>query len=297
MSKDMERKSNVILTCCCAKYAGFLLDHWLPSLQENVDLRNIDVVILDYGLTDAQRGELDSRGVYYFASEKNGFVSNVRYRDIVRLVDAFGYRRILSCDGGDIIFQSDISELFQDDGDLFRAAAEEIRTPFFESIINLDDVRPELRRGMLEFLYGKPIFNCGAVLGSATAFRAFWNEYQKSVRSFDCYGVDQLIFNFYAYNHGIKPLDFKHNFVLVAAKTRFQIRHGKFYDQANRLIPVVHNAGGSDAYRLVDAFGYGPERNRRRSLMPAFVKIGVWMLNQVNATKQRFTTGGAKAAR
>jgi len=46
---------HLIATCSDARYGDFLLQHWLRSLQASVDLHDIDVAVLDYGLTPQQR--------------------------------------------------------------------------------------------------------------------------------------------------------------------------------------------------------------------------------------------------
>jgi len=47
-------------------YADFrrrlLVNHWLRSLKENVDLRDVDILVHDYGLTDAQVKQLRELG-------------------------------------------------------------------------------------------------------------------------------------------------------------------------------------------------------------------------------------------
>ena len=38
---------NVIITCCNAKYGDSLVNNWLKSLKENVNLSNVDLVVID----------------------------------------------------------------------------------------------------------------------------------------------------------------------------------------------------------------------------------------------------------
>lgn len=280
-------KPYVITTCCDAKYGDFLIEHWLRSLRENVDLSRIDVVVLDYGLTDAQRATLGERGVRCLPCERNGFVCNLRYRDIVRLLDEAPYEQILSVDAGDVIFQSDISHLFELEPEHFRAVREEFPIPFFEALIEHDDVRPEHLQNMLDYLYDKRMLNCGVLLGSAARFREFWLEYQRLCHAFDCFGVDQFAFNYYAYRGGCyRALEPQYNFVLVSAWRPYRIRDGVFRDGEGRIIPIVHNAGNKPWSRAIDRFGYGPDRNRRKVVGAFLVRAGIFWLRLWTAFKR-----------
>ena len=116
---------HVIITSSDAKYGNFLLNHWLRSLLENVQLYNTDVVVLDYGLNGDQRRRLSSAGIMVHPSLANGNITNIRYRDMARFLDGRSYDQVLSVDGGDIIFQGDISHLFDRDKSEFRGVCEE----------------------------------------------------------------------------------------------------------------------------------------------------------------------------
>lgn len=50
---------NAIFTGCSIKYGDFLADHWYRSLKDNVDLSNIDVIILDYGLSETKKSKVN----------------------------------------------------------------------------------------------------------------------------------------------------------------------------------------------------------------------------------------------
>ncbi len=82
------------------------------------------------------------------------------------------------------------------------------------------------------------------------------------------WGTLQLVLNYLLYSHGFVELPPRYNFVLMTAKSKYRIREGRFYDGAGELIPLVHNAGGSDKLRFVRDFGYGPGCNRPRRIMP-----------------------------
>jgi hypothetical protein len=273
----------VIVTGCDAKYGDFLIEHWLRSLQENVDLRKIDVVVLDYGLSDGQRATLRERNVRCLLCQKDGHVCNLRYRDIVRLLDETEYEQVLSVDAGDVIFQANVSHLFEFEQEHFRAVAEEFRTPFFEAVLDLSEVREEHRQTMLDYLHGKPMLNTGVLLGPANKYREFWREFQRYCQGFACYGVDQFIFNYYAYSRGVfRSLAMRYNFVLVTAQRSFRIRQGVFYDESGGVIPIVHNAGNKDWIRSIERFGYGPNRNHRKTVSPIVVRWGSYAIRAWN---------------
>ena len=46
---------HVMITSGDERYGDFLMDHWLVSLLDNVDLGNIDVYVIDFGLRKEQR--------------------------------------------------------------------------------------------------------------------------------------------------------------------------------------------------------------------------------------------------
>ena len=54
--------THVIVTSSDSRYGDFLVRHWGRSLKTNVDLRDIDVVVLDYGLTAIQRQGVEALG-------------------------------------------------------------------------------------------------------------------------------------------------------------------------------------------------------------------------------------------
>ncbi len=267
---------HAIVTCCDARYSGFLLDHWLVSLQRNVDLTDVDVVVLDYGLTDEQRGALAERGVLTFSCARDGVVCNVRYRDICRLLDEHPYDQILSVDGGDVIFQADIRPLFDEDPDSFRAAPEERQIAYFHTLADQADLPAARFEEILASLEGRPLVNAGFLIGPARKYRTFWEEYRREASSFDRFGMDQMLLNHVLYRDGFVALDRRYNFVVHTALSPYTIEEGVFLDDERVPIPVVHNAGQSDRTRAIRDFGYGADRNRRRWLARLRIRLMAW---------------------
>jgi hypothetical protein len=268
-----------IVTASDLHCGEFLLTHWLTSIEANVRLGQIDIVVLDYGLTAEQRRELRARGVVVYPCVKDGFVGNLRYRDIVRLCDERGYEQVMSVDASDVIFQADCSGLFDIEPTYFRAVAEGIRTPFFESFIDRSDVHPVCDAEILRDLRWSPQINSGMVIGPASSFREFWEYYLGACHSFNCYGVDQYIFNHYAYSRDtVRLVDERYNFIPVSSKQHYRIVKGTFVDRRGELFPIVHNAGGKTWMRAIARFGYGPTRNRWKWFLSMILHIGVGYL-------------------
>lgn len=264
---------HAIVTACDARFGDFLLGHWLVSLRANVDLAGVDVVVLDYGLTDAQRRELAAREVLVYPCVHDGVISNLRYRDICRLLDQRDYDQILSVDGGDVIFQANIRPLFDRHTDRFRAVPEQRRIPFHELVVPRSDLAPERFREILACLEDRPMVNAGVLFGPAWKFREFWQFYRRESHAFDCFGMDQLLLNYVLYRDGFVALDRGFNFVLVTAAPGWTVRNGVFEDAGGAVIPVVHNAGNVESMRAIREFGYGAARNRRRRLVPLRIRL------------------------
>ena len=221
-------------------------------------------MVLDYGLATIHRQKLASRGVNIIKCLKDGFIGIIRFRDIDRLAAETNYEQILLVDAGDIIFQADISHLFRKDVNCFRIVPEELHTTFYEKNVGRNDVcLSSFFNKMLSYLKNKPILNCGFVLGSPEKFRDFWQRYQQHCKGTECFGTDQMFFNYVVYQDGFEPLEQRYNFVLITSKSPYSIREGVFYDDHGEIIPVVHNAGGRDKTRVINRFGYGRDRNKK----------------------------------
>jgi len=78
----MEKKF-VIITSSDLKFGDFLINHWLKSLLNNIDCKLVDIVILDYGLSEKQYRILLSKNVKIVKCIRDGCVNNLRYRDML----------------------------------------------------------------------------------------------------------------------------------------------------------------------------------------------------------------------
>jgi hypothetical protein len=291
-------KKHAIFTATDGGRASFVLDHWLASLQKNVNLTDIDVHVLGYGLSDAQQAELQTRGVECHTCVKDGQVGDIRIRDIASISSSRNYDQVLMVDSSDLIFQKDISPLFEQDKDQFRCVCEELSVPIHHVFMNLADFPVEVRRHVLAFLYDKPVVNIGFVLGPPSKFSLVWQTFRDLGVGYQYYCTDQLLMNYVFYRDGFRALDSKYNFVLVSMISPFTIREGFFYDAAGEVIPVVHNAGMKNFSRKIGNFGYGPTYNQKRPFASTFTRClihagNVW--KQVIYGLKRYNSGMAQA--
>jgi hypothetical protein len=272
-------KRYAIFTACDEFRIDFLRTHWLPSLQENVDLTHIDVNVLDYGLTDEHRAELQAQGVSCHRCVKDGHPGTVRVRDVARIAAELNYDQVLAVDSGDLIFQADVSPLFEQDKNQFRAVCEELNVPIHHVFMDRSDFPPPVRRRVLSFLYDKPVINGGFLLGPVAKFRAFWEKFAELGVGHRCFCTDQMVLNYMLHQEGFKPLEKRYNFVALSMLSRISIRRGVIYDEQGRVIPVVHNAGMKDFAHRIGNFGYGPQYNCRRWFAPAFTRYLIFWGN------------------
>jgi hypothetical protein len=259
--------THVIITSSDSRYGDFLVRHWGRSLKTNVDLRDIDVVVLDYGLTSIQRQGVEALGFQIRSGERDGHVVNVRFRDTRDWLRKSSYDQVLMIDGGDILFQSDIRHLFERDKQQFRAACEDLLVPAFAQYVSTEDFEPAVYQEIYSFLERRPLINCGFVLGPREKMIGLCDVCCEKAMSLNRAGVDQLVTNYHLYRQGFVALACGYNFVLVSTRRKYKIRDGQFVDTEGGLIPVVHNAGMG--FRLFRNFGFGPSCNRKDRVLAA----------------------------
>ena len=139
----MTTRKHAIVSLSDAVCGDFAIEHWHSSLVDNVNLKDIDVIVLDYGLTPKQRKCLESKGVECRASEKNGWIGTMLWRDLAGLLKERDYDQVLTTDAGDIIFQADIRHLFEQDKDSYRAVCEDFDTCIHDVVMSRKDFDPE----------------------------------------------------------------------------------------------------------------------------------------------------------
>jgi len=253
-------KKHVIITSIDHRYGEFFIEHWLPSLQTNVLLKNIDVIVIDYGLTTRQKGALIKNGVKQHAGHKKGHVVFSRFIDAGIILDKTSYDQVLFVDGGDIIFQSDISELFKQNASAFRIVPQDMEVLFHEIFIPGNFSSKHIDT-IYKFLKNKPVLNAGFVLGPRLKFIELCKNIQRLIINTNAYGPDQVALNYLLHKERLVLLDKKYNFMLDSVREGFMLKDGVFYLKNGDIIPVVHNSGNISFWRPIDHFGYGKRYN------------------------------------
>jgi len=260
----MQPKPFVLYAASDKKYGDFLIDHWYRSLRDHVDLSEIAVRILDYGLSTAQRYYLNHEGATTVPCVKDGHVAVVRFRDLARDLRTTNHSQVLAVDGGDVIFQDDISPLFRQNHDRFRAVPEGMNSGFDlflrEEYFSKETIQTIRRATAL-----RPQINAGFVLGPREGFLELCDLMGEWITDPTAFGPDQLVVNAMLHTRGYVALPLDYNFVVATANQEFTIENGVFLNQEGRPIPVVHNAGNWKFLRPIENFGSGPEHNRLKA--------------------------------
>ena len=254
-------KKHLIITSAGSKYGDFLIQHWLRSLKANVKLNDIDIVVIDYGLNAKQVSELKRENVILIKGFEGGHVVTYRFIDAGKFLQKSEYDQVLFIDGGDIIFQDDISHLFEKDEDSFRVAQLQVETMFFEAFIPTN-FSNDTKKKIWNVLRNKPVLNAGVLFASRENFISLCNQIDILVHNKNSYGPDQVVVNYVLYQNKVVLLEESYNFLLNHTPEGFVIRDGIFYKKNAEKIVVVHNAGRDGTLRPIKNFGYGKEYNQ-----------------------------------
>lgn len=267
---------NVIFTSSDSKYGDFLVNHWLRSLKENVDLANTDVIVLDYGLTTAQVGDLTKQGVIVKTYPRKGHVTCIRWNAMEEILQDSAYDVVLSVDGGDIIFQDDISHLFFECKNDFGVVCEDFNLRF-EKFFTDNHFREDDAVRIKESLNGKRMINAGVIFGPRDKFLQLCRELNFILEDKNSFGPEQVALNYILYKNRFMELDRNYNFVVNSMEHGVHVKQGVFYEKNGKLISVVHNAGMTTFFRPIENFGYGKSANRLKPFIyhfgRAFLKV------------------------
>ncbi|MCD6551567.1 hypothetical protein [Thermotoga sp.] len=254
---------NLIATAGNDKIRDFLVNDWYRSLKENVNLEETDVLVINYGLAGLPKDVID-----FPAIENRGLINNTRFLNLALFLENHPeYDQVLFCDGGDIIFQSDISHLFEEHRDAFRSVVEQISPPIDlvvkeEDLVNGAEIK--------SFLSGKKLFNVGVILAPREGFLEIAKVMKERLRNMDVWGGDTVVGNYVVYKSPHVELPSKYNFIPSTAKEKFYVKDSKFFLQNGEIIPIVHNAGRYRFLRPVKDFGCGPGKNKVN-------RFNIWM--------------------
>jgi hypothetical protein len=261
---------NVIITSTDGKKANFVINHWLRSLKDNVNLKGTDVVVIDYGLSKKQAFKLKNEGVLIYKGSKKSHIVNKRFFDGKKFLLKHKYDQVLFIDGGDVIFQEDISSMFKKDKDLFRVAPIGMEVLFFEWFISLfGSFSDRTKIEIWKKVKNKPVINAGVIFSPSKKFIDMCREMEKMIRNKESFGPDQIILNYYLYKNtdSFKFLDEKYNFMMSTTRDGFSIKKGVFYKKDGSKVAIVHNAGQMDFFRPIENFGYGPKYNQIKHII------------------------------
>lgn len=263
MSKNTDKKilKNIVITCSDEKHGDFLIRHWLKSLKENVNLKNVDVLIIDYGLSDIQNEILRNEKVIIYQGRKNYHIVNKRFYDASNYLKTIKYDQVLFIDSSDIIFQNDFSQLFKKDKQLFRVVPLGMEVLFFEWFIPFN-FEKKTKDKIWKVIKDKPVINAGVIFAPYKKFIELCELMTKLTNNKNVFGPDQIILNYFLYKSkaGYKIIDSTYNYMVSLEK--FYIKDGIFYKINGEKVVIVHNAGQMDFLRAIDNFGYGKDQNK-----------------------------------
>jgi hypothetical protein len=260
-----------LISTYCNRYKGdFLIHHWLKSLQANVNLAGIDIMVIDFGLTDEQVKLLKDRGVIVNKQEpEKGRMSNYQYKFLGEYLKAHPeYKQVLYSDCGDLIFQKDISHLFSICPDQLRLVPEPGFNYYLHRLtLGFQDVKKEKIKDIKKVLGAHSTCNCGFVIGPAHLIASVWDFYTENCNAADVHGTDQLIINYLAYKNGFEKLPGKYNYVTFLKTEKISKDTTGFYTLNGEVLPVVHNAGRYNFARAITDFGYMQGTSKKRTFI------------------------------
>lgn len=270
---------HVIITSADAVHGEFMSTHWIQSLKANVSLQHIEIVALDYGLTAKQKYRLNEYTVEIFPCVRDGHIVNTRYRDMISFLKQKNYDQVLSIDGGDIVFQGDISNLFDEDTNAIRIVEETVKGPF--AFMGLQALRETDREKISTFLSDKHVLNAGFILASQQNFIEMCKQILDLVGVNHLFGSAQAALSYILHKSEYKLLNSKYNFMLNGNCGPYTIKDGIFYTGSGDKILVAHNVGNKNYYRIIRNFGFGATCNQKRfiryCLLRTFFRLSTYL--------------------
>ena len=230
------------------------------SIRHNVNLRDIDIAVIDYGLSKAQRFYLEQTGQTVIKGRSKGNIVVARFQDMLQFLRKSHYQHILMCDGGDIIVQTDISSLFRISQTEFKAVCEDAN-PAFDIYLTTKAFGKRNKENIERVISGKPMINAGVIVAPRKKMISRCRACMSMIKDPSKWGADQIVVNYVLYKDGFVELPIGYNFVIATARKKFSIKNGIFYFEDGRKIPIVHNAGRHSLLRPIKEFGFGRNRN------------------------------------
>jgi hypothetical protein len=277
---------NAIFTSSNEKYGDFLVNHWLKSLKDNSNLENIDIIILDYGLNKRQVKALKKNNAIVKKCKLKGHITCIRWKDTAKYLKKHKYKQIMAVDGGDIIFQGDVSELFKIKPNKIKACQEDIGAPFEDFFIENYFIKNEEKK-IKNTIKNKRMINAGMIVGPQKLMLKLANELDRILINKDQFGPEQIAVNYILYKVGFVPLDKTWNFVVTTSENEFKIVNGEFYFPSGEKIKIVHNAGMTYIFRPIKNFGYGKGKNELKPPIYYLLRLTYKSYHKIKQTIKR----------
>jgi hypothetical protein len=201
---------------------------------------------------------LTEKGVLLWPGIPDGRMSNVQYRHLAEFLREHPhYDQVAYSDCGDLVFQADISALFEPMGSTFKAVLEpDFNFGLHRLTLGLRDFRPEKVAALERELGRHPTANCGFLIGPAAEMAEIWTAYTAMCRGVDAHGTDQLLINYIMRRKGFEEQPRRYNYVVFLNSEYFFYDADRFLRDRDGIVPVVHNAGRYDIVRTIANFGY-----------------------------------------
>lgn len=269
---------HAIITCSDENCGDFLVNHWLKSLIKNVNLTNIDIIIIDYGLDKGQINLLKkNKNIKIYKFKKDGFPNAIKFRDMEKILKTKIYDQVMTCDCADLIFQTDINPLFDNNKNEFRAVIEDMCLPF-EKVMSDICFSKEKAKEIKAMANGKKMINMGVLIAPYKKFVMLCKECNVILKK-KMYLADQIVVNYVLYKNNFKELDCRYNFIPTTSNKKFFIKNGEFYLSSGDKIAIVHNVGGNSNLRAIKNFGYGHDKNGYNKTKFFAIKKFIKMMN------------------
>jgi hypothetical protein len=265
-------KKFAVIGACNEKYGDFLINHWLKSLLKNIDTKIVDIIILDYGLSEKQKKALKLQKIKIVDCTKNKeIIYSARFKDLRRFLEKNNYQQVISSDCGDVIFQAEITKLFYKFPKDIRVVVEEVNNPVLKNNIKKSAINKDLKKELKKLFKKNGMIYAGFIISPRKKLIDLCKFIEKNTQGKPLFGLDLFLVNIFLYRHGFKKLHPRYDFVPGMSLMKFKIANGVFLDSDNKPIEVVHNAGGKDSVRLIKNFGYGKEFNKIKPLHYIFM--------------------------
>lgn len=247
-------EKTMVISYADENYSENLEEDFLETLRNKARYTG-KIVILNYGIAQEDVERMAKKyDVIFVRFSKDLAVFSLRYRDIPKVIDAYckDIENIMLVDCGDVWFQKDIMQIFEETKDRIGCVAEKIVMGVDEwtqkCIMNLPE---EMQNEILSKCNGLNIKNSGMIAGPKDQIKRIVNDiYQDILQTgIEYFGIDQLMFNYeYAMLRQEKKvvLDCQYNYVLVTNKEGFYMENDIVIRKEDKLpVAVVHNAGGA----------------------------------------------------